>query len=261
MAGGPQQPDPHQQQLAEGIKGYFDLAKGNYTVTVDVTRSHTTKRLEQLDMLGGLLEKNPQLLQLFGDIYFRAMDVEGSQALAERAEKMLPQQLQQGGQGEPDVQAMQQQMQQAGQMIEMMGKELDAKTKIIETDAVKAQAALQEKQLEQDTRIKVAWIQASAQLATAGMKVDAENARSFVDALEQKGAAALDAHMEKLALAHDAAKQAADHDHERQMMQSQAAVQLTQQAGDQEHEAAQAEADRQAAAEQAAQQAAQKGVE
>jgi hypothetical protein len=264
----PNAPDPHQQQLAEGIKGYFDLAKGNYTVTVDVTRSHTTKRLEQLDMLGGLLEKNPQLLQLFGDIYFRAMDVEGSQALAERAEKMLPQQLRQGQDGQPNVQQMQAQMAQAGQMVEMLSKELQAKTEIIQTDAVKAQASLQEKQLEQDTRIKIAWIQASAQLATAGMKVDAENARSFVDALEQKGAAALDAHMEKLALAHDAAKQAADHDHERQMMQSQAAVQLTQQAGDQEHEATQAEADRQASAQQseadrqaAAEQAAQKGVE
>ncbi len=275
--GGPQQqqPDPHQQQLADGIKGYFDLAKGNYTVTVDVTRSHTTKRLEQLDMLGGLLEKNPQLLQLFGDIYFRAMDVEGSQALAERAEKMLPQQLQQGQDGQPNVQQMQAQMAQAGQMVEMLSKELQAKTQIIETDAIKMQQSLEEKKLEVASKERIAWIQASAQLATAGMKVDAENARSFGDALEQKGAAALDAHMQKLSLAHDAAKQAADHDHERQMMQHQAAVQLAGQAGDMEHEAAmtsqqqgheaaqadadrslqaeQSDADRQAAAEQAAQ--------
>ena len=262
------QPGGPPSQLAQGIKGFYDLSKGNYTVTVDVTKSHTTKRLEQLEMLGSLIEKNPQLLQIYGDLFFGAMDTEGSQALKERSEKMLPPQLQQGKDGQPNSQALQAQLSQAGQMVEMLAKELDAKNKVIETDQIKAQFDLQEKQLEQDTRIKVAWIQASAQLATAGMKVDAENARSFVDALEAKGAAALEAHMAKLSHAHDAAMQASEQAHEKGMAEAQAMVGMAQQGADQAHEAAQSDADRRASAQQAeadrqaaAAQAEQKGVE
>ena len=267
-AGSPPPVNGQAQNLAAGIKGFYDLGKGNYTVTVAVSKSYTTKREEGAALMGEMLGKNPQLLQVFGDLFFRDLDTPGSQEISERLKKMLPPQLTQGQDGQPNPQQLQAQIGQASQMIEMLTKELQAKNQVIETDGVKAQYKIQETQIEAETRLKIAWIQASAALATAGMKVDAENARSFVDALEAKGSAALDAHMEKIGQmqdhAHEAAMQAVEHAHEKSLAQHAAVVDMAGQAVDQAHEATmtaaqqaheatQSDADRQAAAEQAAQ--------
>jgi len=80
---------------------------------------------------------------------------------------------------------MQQQMQQMHQ--------------IIETKQVEAQAKLQEAQMDNASREKIEMINASAQIAVAGAKIDAENARTYIDALEQRWGKALDLHMEKIA--------------------------------------------------------------
>src|SRR6185436_17960060 len=235
------------------------------SVTVGVSKAHSTKREETNAIVGELISSNPQLMGVFGDIFFRNLE---QPELEDRVKKMLAPQIQQGKEGEPNIGQMQAQMQQAGQMIDMMGKELQAKTQIIETDAIKSQERLKEKQIDAQTRIEVAQIQAAAQLAAVDAKVNAENARTFVEAIEAKIAAALDAHMEKTKLiqthAHEVGMQAVDHAHERQMAAHDAAVGAITQDASQEHEAGmtvaqqaheaeQSDADRQAAAEQAAQ--------
>jgi hypothetical protein len=265
------QPGPPQQAgappaqpsvQAQGMAQFYDLGKGNYSVTVGVSKSYNTKRQEGSAMLGEMISANPQLLQMFGDLYFRDLDTPGAQELSDRAKKMLPPQLQQDKAGQPDVNQLQGQLQQAGQMVENLSKLLDDRNEIIKTEQVKAQASLQEKQMDTDTRIKIAWIQASAQLAAAGMKVDAENARSFVDAIEAKGAAALEAHMQQLTQAkdhiHEAALTAMQQAHERATLGAQATIDSQAQQADQQHEAG-LQADQQAA--QADQQAAQMGHE
>lgn len=247
---------------------FYDLSKGNYSVTVGVSKAYTTKREEGAAMLGDMLSRNPQLLQVFGDIFFRDLDTPGAQEISDRLKKMLPAPLQQGKDGQPDPNVLQGQLQQAGQMVENLSKLLDERNQIIQTEQVKAQANLQEKQIDQDTRIKVAWIQASAQLAAAGMKVDAENARSFVDAIEAKGASALEAHMAQLSQAkdhiHEAAMTAMEQAHERAQLGAQATIDSQAQQADQQHEGG-LQADQQAAqaqlAQQQADQAQQKGVE
>jgi len=264
QAAGPPAPPQATPQQAQGMQQFYDLSKGNYSVTVGVSKAHSTKREETNAIVGDLISSNPQLMGVFGDIFFRNLE---QPELEDRAKKMLAPQVQQGN-GQPDVNQMQAQMQQAGQMIDMMGKELQAKTQIIETDAIKSQERLKEKQIDAQTRIEVAQIQAAAQLAAVDAKVNAENARTFVEAIEAKIAKALDAHMEKVNLlqghAHEVGMQAVDHAHEQQMAQHQAAVGAISQGADQQHEAdltAQQQAHEQAIAEQQAAQAPQKGVE
>jgi hypothetical protein len=256
---------PDLLKVAQGMKQFFDLKKGNYSVTVGISKAYTTKREEGSAMLGDMLSKNPQLLQIFGDIFFRDLDTPGSQEISDRLKKMLPAPLQQGQNGQPDPQQLMGQVQQASQMVELLSKELNAKNEIIQTEQVKAQQALQEKQIDQDTRIKVAWIQAAAQLATAGIKVDAENARSFVDAMEARGANALEAHMNHVKQAsdhvHEAAMTAMEQAHEAAMQSAQGTMDQASQMADQQHEAgmqanqqaAQADLQQQAADQQAAQ--------
>jgi hypothetical protein len=234
--------DPHMLQQAQGMAQFYDLGKGNYSVTVDVSQSYSTKRQEGLaDMQDLVKVLPPEMAMVVVPNIVKYSDFPGNQDIYDLLIKALPPQLQPTPKGQqpipPQVQA---QLGQASQMVEMLSKELNAKNQIIETEQVKAQQAMQEKQIDADTRIKVAWIQASAQLAAAGMKVDAENARSFVDAIEAKGAAALEAHMQQLSQAkdhvHEAAMTAMQQAHEAAMTGAQATIDQQAQQSDQQHE-------------------------
>jgi hypothetical protein len=100
------------------------------------------------------------------------------------------------------------------------------------------------------------------------MAVDAENARSFVDALEQKGAQALQAHMDRLKQhadhLHEAALTAMQQAHERATMGAQATIDQQAQDSAQQHQAG-LQADQNAAQadlqQQQAEQPASSGVE
>jgi hypothetical protein len=219
----------------------IDLSKGAYQVAVEVGKSTTTRREEGATAMSDLAQAAPQLLPTYADIWVGNLDFPGSKQIADRLKKQLPPQLQDQDQSpEAQVMQLQQQTQQAGQLIDMLSKELHAKNAIIETEQVKAQQQLQEKQVDQDTRIKVAWIQASAQLAAAGMKVDAENARSFVDAIEAKGAEALKAHMARISQhadhVHEAALTAMQQAHETAQLGAQATIDQQAQDSQQSHE-------------------------
>jgi hypothetical protein len=73
------------------------------------------------------------------------------------------------------------------------------------------------------------------------MKVDAENARSYVDALEQQGAKALDAHMERISQhadhVHEAALTAMQQAHEVATLGAQATIDQQAQESAQQHQA------------------------
>lgn len=219
----------------------IDLSKGAYQVAVEVGKSTTTRREEGATAMSDLAQAAPQLLPTYADIWVGNLDFPGSKQIADRLKKQLPPNLQEQDQS-PEAQLMQsqQQVQQASQLIDMLSKELHAKTDIIQTEQVKAQQQLQEKQVDADTRIKVAWIQASAQLAVAGMKVDAENARSFVDAMEERGAKALEAHMTHLTQAkdhiHEAAMTAMQQAHDTATLGAQASIDGQAQQADHAHE-------------------------
>jgi hypothetical protein len=107
---------------------------------------------------------------------------------------------------------------------------------------LEGQQKLQQMQLEQQGKERLAWIQQSAQIAIAGAKIDAEQARTFVDAVEQRSGKALDLHMEHLGHAQEALHATAQMTHE----QGQADLQHA-------HEIAMAQIEHQQAMEQAQQ--------
>lgn len=145
----PQPLDPTQQQFAQGMAKFYDLGKGQYAVTVSVSKSHTTRREEGAEKLGEIIMAEPQMLQIIGDLWARDLDIPGAQEMSERLKKMLPPNLQENKDGQPSVQQMQQQLAQAQQMMDLMAKELQAKTAIIETDQIKTQGQIQIKQIQE----------------------------------------------------------------------------------------------------------------
>lgn len=125
----------------------IDLAKGEYGVAVTIGKSFTTRREEGVAQMGQLAEAAPEMVPNFADLWVGNMDFPGAKQIADRLKKMLPPNLQDNQEGQPSPEQLQQQLQQASQLMELMGKELDAKTRVIETDQVKAQAGLAEADL------------------------------------------------------------------------------------------------------------------
>ncbi len=113
--------NPEQEQAiteirtGQGIEKIYNLNVGKYDVTVSVGPSYTTKRQEAAEAMVQILQGNPELMQTIGDLAFKNMDWPGADEIAERLKKLLPPQLQEDEEGQPQqdpqLQAMVQQLQ------------------------------------------------------------------------------------------------------------------------------------------------------
>jgi DNA repair exonuclease SbcCD ATPase subunit len=77
-----------------------------------------TKRQEALDAMSQILQSNPQLWSVAGDLFIKNMDWPGAQEMAERFKKILDPKVLAGGDKSPE-------MAQAEQMIEAQTQEIN----------------------------------------------------------------------------------------------------------------------------------------
>ncbi len=75
--------------MAQDQKRPFDLKKGEYSVRVITGASFTTKRQEAAEFFQSIVEKQPELMNIMGDLLFKNMDFAGAQAMAERMKKVI----------------------------------------------------------------------------------------------------------------------------------------------------------------------------
>jgi hypothetical protein len=124
--------DPEQQEAVKqekqvdgSIKKIYNLGVGKYDVTITTGASYATKRMEVADFMTQLVQTNPELMQMYGDYFFKSMDVPYAEEMADRAKKMLPPQLQDDPNSEdsPEVQQVKAQAQQA---IDQLTQQLQA---------------------------------------------------------------------------------------------------------------------------------------
>src|SRR6266849_327904 len=159
---GAPQPGPLPGTLPSGPSGpppptpskTYTLTKdANFNVIVKVTRNADSAREEESSFIGGMLQQNPEMMAIFGDLYFKYRDGPGHDEMAERAEVMLDPKIQQmraakqqGMQIPPEAQAQMAQLKQ----------QLDEAHGIMQ----KAQAELKDRaeqhQHEQETKLKIA---------------------------------------------------------------------------------------------------------
>lgn len=108
----------------EDVKHAFNPGVGKYSAVIDTGPSYQTQRQEGAAAMTELATKNPQLLQVAGDIVMKAYDFPFSDQLAERLRKTLPPQLQEdAGRLPPEAEAQIAQMQ---GLIEQLGQALEA---------------------------------------------------------------------------------------------------------------------------------------
>ena len=66
-----------------------DLTRGKYDLVVTSGSSYATKRTETAEQLGQIMAQNPQMGQLFADVYIKSLDLVGGDDVVKRIRKMM----------------------------------------------------------------------------------------------------------------------------------------------------------------------------
>jgi hypothetical protein len=120
--------DPMQQEAVKEIRDQNDIVidkiynpgVGKYDVVVTTGPSYLTKRQEALDAMGMILQSNPQLWSVAGDLFIKNMDWPGAQEMAARFAKIIDPKILEGSDKSPEMQMAKQQMEAMGQELQQM---------------------------------------------------------------------------------------------------------------------------------------------
>ena len=113
------------QETGGLIEKIYNPGVGTYDVMVTTGPGYMTKRQEALDAMSQILQSNPQLWSVAGDLFIKNMDWPGAQEMAERFKKILDPKVLATDDQSPEMVAAQQQM-------EVMAEELNRMVDIIE---------------------------------------------------------------------------------------------------------------------------------
>jgi hypothetical protein len=119
----PQQQEPVKKivdQTGVVIEKIYNLGVGQYDVCVTTGPSYMTKRQESLEAMSTLLQGNPELWAVAGDLFIKNMDWPGAQEMAKRFAKTIDPKLMSDDDKSPELQAAEQQIQAMGQEMEQM---------------------------------------------------------------------------------------------------------------------------------------------
>jgi hypothetical protein len=102
------------------IDKIYNPSVGKYDVVVATGPGYATKRQEALEAMAQLLQGNPSLWAVAGDLFVKNMDWPGAQEMAKRFAKTIDPKLMADGDKSPELQMAEQQMQAMGQEMEQM---------------------------------------------------------------------------------------------------------------------------------------------
>jgi hypothetical protein len=160
-------------QNDQGFIRVFDLTVGRYDVAIGTGPSYDSMREEAAQSILQLVQAQPELMNVVGDLLVACFDWPMAKEISERLKKMLPPQLQDQQEANPQILATK--LQHSQQMIEQL------------TAAVhKLSAQAEGKQIEAASRERIALINARAGIVEAILKTQsAEAMRAFELEVEQ----------------------------------------------------------------------------
>jgi hypothetical protein len=152
--------------------GGEDASKDHVIVTMG--KAFSSKKMESFDMMTQVLQAQPGLINMIGDIFFRNSDLAGADQLADRFKKMLPPQLQDQPEGQPEIP---QQVQQQMAKMQQDHEQLNAYAQQVEKELEQYKAGAQVKQMEIQSRESIERMKIEAQLTIAEITTKAQNER------------------------------------------------------------------------------------
>jgi hypothetical protein len=102
------------------IEKIYNPSVGKYDVVVATGPGYATKRQEALEAMAQLLQGNPQLWSVAGDLFVKNMDWPGAQEMAKRFAKTIDPKLMDDSDKPPELQAAEQQIQAMGQELDQL---------------------------------------------------------------------------------------------------------------------------------------------
>jgi hypothetical protein len=154
-----------------GKQVLYRMDAGKYDVTVDVGPSFASKRQEAVAAMMEMTRAAPQLMQVAGDLLFKAMDTPYAAEIADRMKKTLPPGLADDQKGKeplpPEVQA---QMQQMSQMVEQLTGKLN-----------ELQSEREQKLIELESKERIEMKKLEVQLEIERAKLDAKDALALLN--------------------------------------------------------------------------------
>jgi hypothetical protein len=143
------------------LEKIYNPTVGVYDVCVTTGPGYMTKRQEALDAMQMLLQSNPELWSVAGDLFIRNMDWPGAQEMAARFAKIIDPKVMAGDDQSPEMQQAKQQMEAMAQEMEQMHGMLQNASKSIEAqDAAVKQFEAQVKAYDAETK-RIALVQNS----------------------------------------------------------------------------------------------------
>lgn len=177
-------PDPeNQSELSKAIDGVLNnLSIGRYDVRMDTGPSYNTQRDQNFQAMMQLMQFNPELFGIIGDILIKDSPLLNAKEIADRVKQTIPENIRNAGKEQgglpPEVQA---QIQQLDQVIQQMSQALQ-----------QAQAELQDKSADREKDIIVAQINAANRTDVQELKGTTEIIKQYMaqmgsiqDALQQ----------------------------------------------------------------------------
>jgi hypothetical protein len=160
--------DAARQKMAvdpEVYKKVYDIGSGTYDVTLSTGPQYRTARQEAFRALTAMVTARPELFPIVGDIWIKYADWPGAHVLAERLKKMLPPQLQDGDDSDPQTQLtnLQAQMVQLSQQHQQLVAELARATDTIRTNRIQV-----------ESKERIAGMQAQAGMIEALLKANVQ---------------------------------------------------------------------------------------
>lgn len=159
----------------------YDLSKGKYAISVSVGKSFQTRLQEGATEMGAILERQPQLLPLIGDIYYKFRDFPGHDDIAERLAQLRKMQFPGLGDDEEQgltlqdamgaIQALQQRLQQSEQEKAAAIQKLETDFAKQQATIAKAQMDMQSKAADRELKEAIAELGAQVQVAIAQMNL------------------------------------------------------------------------------------------
>lgn len=165
---------PSGEKDIQGLEKVYDVTTGEYDVVVEVGPSYKTKRQQDADNMSQVLQSNPQLWAIAGDLLVQSMDWPDAKQLAERIKKTLPPELQDTDPNQEIPIQVKQQLDQSGKMIDQLTQTVHKLQDIIETKEVEAQRDLAMKKMERESIERVEYAKLETAVTTKAMGIDGQ---------------------------------------------------------------------------------------
>lgn len=172
----------------QGIAGIFDISVGRYDVSVTAGPSVATRRQEAVESMLQLINSYPNAMPLIGDLLVKNMDWPGAEEIAARLKAMVPMQALSSSETDAIPPQAKMEIQKLTETIKQLQQEQ-------QVDAVKASGDMRMRQMDIDSRERIAAMQGQVQVALAAAKASSDRAMAVLEAEFARIQSVLDARL------------------------------------------------------------------